>query len=585
MEVRRPSREYRLSGQLEVAAPRVWVILFILSLLAVVVEPGRIPLFEPDEGRYSEIPREMLATGDWVTPRLDGVLYFEKPPLQYWAVALSFKIFGQSEFTARIPSKLSIVGMALAAFLFARRRYGPRVGLLSGLIVSTSLLAFAMARITIIDPLLSLALSWAAFAFAAFAESEPSGDKRRTQMALYGLHIACAAAVMSKGLIGIVLPGGAILVWVVVTARYRILPKLFSPGPLVVFLLLTVPWHVLIAMREKDFLSFYFVHEHFDRFFKSEHRREGNSLYFVAVLLGGLLPWTAFLGHLKESLPGRTLRAWREQATESFLWIFFLLIFAFFSVSRSKLIPYILPVWPAVAVLLSLGIERSRRAGSRFAVGRWVLGMLFGMLTAGALVYGFAVGYVEKFGILEPAILMLAALTAGSLWNFTASMRSRLRGEIVAAAALPWLVFLAGALWCFPRVAQKITPWSLISVLEDELKPGDLLLQKGHYLQAVPFYMKRLTPVVDLDWHELNFGQARAKDRSLVPTKDEFARLWNGEKRVLVIVHKAHVKDFGKPPLSVTPFTLLARANNGKHFLFANRPAGSPPKPPVEFSP
>jgi 4-amino-4-deoxy-L-arabinose transferase-like glycosyltransferase len=94
MEVRRPSREYRLSGQLEVAAPRVWVILFILSLLAVVVEPGRIPLFEPDEGRYSEIPREMLATGDWVTPRLDGVLYFEKPPLQYWAVALSFKIFG-----------------------------------------------------------------------------------------------------------------------------------------------------------------------------------------------------------------------------------------------------------------------------------------------------------------------------------------------------------------------------------------------------------------------------------------------------------------------------------------------------------
>ena len=574
MEVKRPSREYRLSGTLEAAPPRSWVILFVLSLLLILVEPGRIPLFEPDEGRYSEIPREMLATGDFITPRLNGLLYFEKPPLHYWSVALSFKVFGQSEFASRVPSKLSVIGMALMAFVFARRRWGARVGLLAGLIAATSILAFAMARITVIDPLVSLALSAAGFSFAAFAEAEPSGDKRKARLALYGLHIACAAAVMSKGLIGIVLPGGAILVWVVITGRYRILPKLFSPGPLFVFLALSVPWHVLLAMKEKDFLDFYFVNEHFNRFFKSEHRRGGHPLYFVAVLIGGLLPWTPFLFRLTHSWPGRTLRAWRDQATEGFLWVFFLLIFMFFSASKSKLIPYILPVWPAVAILLALGIERARRAGASFKTERWLLGMTFGALSSGALVYGFAAGYVDQFGLLKPGILILAALTAGALWNFTASLRPARRGEVALAVIVPWLAFLCGTLWSFPRVAQAITPWPLVTALQKELSPGDILMQKGHYVQAIPFYLKRPTPVVGLEWHELNFGQARTKDPSLVPTPAAFAGMWNGESRVFVIVHKAHIPSFGKPPLSETPIHLLARTLNGKHYLLSNRAPG-----------
>ncbi len=348
------------------AGERTLLVLLLLATFLLVLEPGRVPLFEPDEGRYGEIPREMLATGDWITPRLNGVLYFEKPPLYYWSVAASMAILGPTELAVRLPGKLSAAGMVLLAAAFARRRYGARTGLLAGLVCASSLLVVALARIAIIDPMLSLAMSGAAFAFAAFAEGDADGDGRRARRALYGFHVACAAAVLLKGLIGVVLPGGAIVFWTIWTGRWRTLARVFSPGPLLVFLALAVPWHVAMARRHPDFLQFYFVHEHFDRFAKTEHKRTGPLVYFVPVLLAGFLPWTAFLGRWKETWPGLSRAAWRARATEGFLWMFSGLVFVFFSVSRSKLIPYVLPIWPALAVLLALGIERARARGASF---------------------------------------------------------------------------------------------------------------------------------------------------------------------------------------------------------------------------
>ena len=140
-------------------------VLLGLTLLLLVLQTGRTPLFEPDEGRYAEIPREMLATGDFVTPRLNGVLYFEKPPLYYWLVAGSMALLGPSEWAVRLPGMLASAGMVLLTAAFARRRWGLRTGLLAGIVTGTSGLVFILARIAIIDPVLSLALSAAAFAF------------------------------------------------------------------------------------------------------------------------------------------------------------------------------------------------------------------------------------------------------------------------------------------------------------------------------------------------------------------------------------------------------------------------------------
>jgi 4-amino-4-deoxy-L-arabinose transferase-like glycosyltransferase len=550
--------------------------LFAIALLLLVLEPGRIPLFEPDEGRYSEIPREMLATGDWVVPRLNGALYFEKPPLHYWAVATSFRLFGQSENSARLPVKAASVGMAVAAMLFARRRWGARVGFLAGLVTACSALVFAMARITVIDPGLSLAMTLAAFSFVAFFEAEEENDRRRSFRALLGLHVAAAAAVMLKGLIGLVLPGGAIVVWIALTGRWRLVPKLFSPVPLLVFLSLTVPWHVLVARREPSFLNFYFVHEHFDRFLKSEHRRGGHPLYFGAVLLGGFLPWTAFLGRLRETWPGLRLEAWKRRGPEGFLWVWSILVFLFFSASKSKLIPYVEPIWPALAVLLALGIERAAARGASFRGERWATGALLGLLAAAGLVYGFGAGYAARFGVVGPASLAVAALATGSLLQILLAEGlvpgvGRSPREAAAPLAASWLAFFLGAVLALPGVARNITPWPVAEAVLREKGPGDLLLQRGHYLQAVPFYAKALTPVSRLGWHELNFGQSQAPLSPLFPSDEAFAALWNGPQRVLVVTHRDQLKDFGQPPLAARKAVLLAVSPNGKHALLANR--------------
>src|SRR5512142_726921 len=136
------------------ATRRVAAVAAAVAVLYLALLPTA-PLMEPDEGRYAEIPREMLATGDFVTPRLNGALYFEKPPLYYWAVAASEKVLGHREVAARVPNKIASAAMVLLAYFFARKRWGERVALLSALLLSTSALVFALARISIIDPCLS----------------------------------------------------------------------------------------------------------------------------------------------------------------------------------------------------------------------------------------------------------------------------------------------------------------------------------------------------------------------------------------------------------------------------------------------
>lgn len=519
----------------------------------------------------------MLATGDFVAPRLNGYRYFEKPPLHYWAVAASMSVFGETEGAARLPGKLSAVGMVLATVLFARRRWGERVALLAGLVVATSLLVVALGRVNSIDAPLSFAVSTSAFAFAAFQEHERSGDRARARAALYLLHASCAAAVLLKGLVGLVLPGGAILVWAVLSRRLAIVPKLFSPGPLLVFLALVLPWHVAIARRDAEWFDFYVVGEHFRRYFQSGHRREDSAFLFAGVLAGGLIPWSAFLPRLLGAFPSLRRGEWRDRGTEAYLQVFWVLVVVFFSLSRSKLVPYILPVWPSVALLLVLGVERARQKGAAFRVERWVTGVVFGLLASAAIAWGFAGGLAARYGVEVPAAVAAGALALGALANLAprggrASRRPLATERLALSVGLPWVVFLGALLAAFPSVARSVTPWPLVAVLKRELRPDDLLLQRGSYLQSPAFYVRRLTPIADLPWSELDFGREEARSRGLYLSEEEFARKWNGPARVVCVVHFAHLRDFVDPAPGLSPPRILARSPNRKFYLVANRP-------------
>ncbi len=539
--------------------------LAILFALLVLAEPFRVPLVDPDEGRYAEIPREMLASGDWVVPHQNGLVYIEKPPLAYWLVAGSYELFGVSEAAARLPGKLATVATMLALFLFARRRAGERAGALAALFFGGSLLGFGLARIVLIDPILTATQTAAVLSFAALGEGGASRGRERA-LAL-GFAASTAAAVLLKGLVGVLLPGGAVLLWTVATGRTRPLRALLSPSTVLTFLVLAVPWHVAAALREPDFLRFYFVREHFERFFLPNHHRPGAPWYFLAVVAGGFLPFTPLLPRLRSVWPGRRRAGWAARPLETFLFLWILLVVAFFSLSKSKLIPYVHPVFPSLALLLALAMARDEGGLSLRPGERWSIAGLLGLLAA-ATAWAGASEDLAVPTLAGPLLALSAALLAGFLLVGIVPTLVPERGLLLVGSA--WLLFLGGAHLVLPAWARWDGSWPVVAALRETLRPGDLLVQRGDYVESLPFYVRRLTPLSRIGKEsELEFG--RSHDRTgLFQTDEEFTRLWNGPDRVLAILHREVLGEWAAPGNRRRPYTILATAHRDRWVLVSN---------------
>jgi 4-amino-4-deoxy-L-arabinose transferase-like glycosyltransferase len=254
---------------------------------------GSYPLLEPDEGRYGEIPREMLAQHDFVTPRLNGVLYFEKPPLYYWLNAAALSVLEDPETACRLASALfGLAGVGLA-WRLGRSMGGNRIALLSALVLGSSPLWVALSRANIIDMTLTFFLTATLTCFWLAQEREKGAPGER--LFWYGMFVAAALATLAKGLIGFVIPGAVIFFYLLFTRRWRLLARVPWVAGVALFLLVAVPWHVLAARRNPDFAWFYFVHEHFLRYATPEARRQKPFWFFIAVLLAGMLPWSGLL--------------------------------------------------------------------------------------------------------------------------------------------------------------------------------------------------------------------------------------------------------------------------------------------------
>ncbi|HEU4951591.1 MAG TPA: glycosyltransferase family 39 protein, partial [Holophagaceae bacterium] len=270
----------------------LWLVLGLLPLFL-------RPLWEPDEARYAEIPREMLAAHDWLTPRLNGVLYFEKPPLQYWMTAGSFKLFGLQDWAARLPLAVA-TGISLWCAWRLAKRLGSRSPIWAAVMAATTVLGFIVGQILTLDALFS-ALTVLTFVAAVEAvTAEVAGGRARPWLLLE--FAALGLAFLSKGLAAVVLPGGALLFSLAFAKgrprlRRAILKVLFDPLGWVLAAAITVPWFVLVDRANPGHATFFFVHEHFERFLTHEHARQGSNnpvldkLYFAGILLVGLLPW------------------------------------------------------------------------------------------------------------------------------------------------------------------------------------------------------------------------------------------------------------------------------------------------------
>ncbi len=521
---------------------RAWRDVLLLAVLLAVFfgfELGGRALWHPDEGRYSEIPRAMVASGDYVTPRLNGVKYFEKPALFYWMQAGSIKLFGVNEWALRLwPALLGLLG-CLAVYGAGRKLYGRRAGLIAAAVLATSPLYYLLARIITLDMAVSVLLSGALLGFL-LGVREPPGRTR--SLYLYAFYALCALATLTKGLIGIVIPAMVIGAWIVLLWDWRLLRAIHLPTGLLLFLAIAAPWHVLAAQANPEFAQFYFIHEHFQRYLTTVHMRYQPWWFFAPVLVLGMLPWIGLVfPALRAAWPG--WRARHEQREEIFLLLWIGLVFAFFSASGSKLIPYILPMLPPLALLLGRYLAHAGPAPAPKGLrsGFWLFlvatAALGAYLTVELARRPEAQADVLRLG--SGAYLMLAGLLLAVLAHFLLGRLATVTRPLAALAAGAALLVLAlGA--TLPALDDKYSVKALALELKARLQPADEVTTLRAYYQDLPVYLARRITVVD--WKgELEFGTQQEDVGGWMIGEAEFRRRWQSPNTVYMITERENL--------------------------------------------
>ncbi len=504
---------------------------------------GRPPLMDPDEGRYAEVPREMLADGDFVTPQLNGVPYLEKPPLYYWGTALTLRLFGPAEFGARAFGAAMAVAGVLLTYWMGAVLGGPRVALFGAAVLATSPLYYIIGRLNTIDMTVGVLLI--ATIFPAYLVL--SRDRGRGYV--YAAYAGAALGFLAKGLIGIVFPVAILGLWAAARWRWRDLGRLVSPVGAGIFLLVVLPWLILVQQANPDFFWFFFVREHVLRYLSTTHGRYRPFWYLLPFVPLGLLPWLPLVWRAWRGTRSRTAAAVARVAGSDrlllVLWVGFIL--AFFSASDSKLITYIIPVFPPLAVLCGARLA-AWSVNETEPAPLWVpLGMAVALaavlMTAPLLFKTLSIG---TLGIVD--WIVLTALPAAALlaWGATPIWLRSLgvQRTILVSAGLLALAWLSLTPAIAASIGSQRSGKSLALAIRSEWRPGDVIAQRGTYLQSVLFYTHQLTLVVG-EQSELAFGQARApaSRRALFPDEATLRRLWQSDRRVFCIFETGALAD------------------------------------------
>jgi len=359
--------------QTSTAARVGWAILILATLYVCYFSHlGAIGFVGPDEPRYAWIARDMAETGDWVTPRLYGKPWFEKPPLFYWGAALSFELFGVSEAAARLPSAVSALLATLALAWLALRLYGAETArwLLLLLPTTVGMIGFSHAAATDMpfSGMLTIAMVCAAVVLGLTRNENSPVIPQTHWLALIFFGFFLGLAVLAKGPAAIILSGGAIFFWALFTKRWRDTFRLSNPFAIASFCLTALPWYILCARRNPDFFRIFIVEHNFKRYLTPEFRHIQPFWFYVPILLIGLLPWTPMLLSVLKDL-NRNGR-FQADSPQIYSCCWALLTVLFFSASKSKLPGYVLPaVFP---LALSLSHSISVRVQKSVPGERWI---------------------------------------------------------------------------------------------------------------------------------------------------------------------------------------------------------------------
>ena len=490
-------------------------------------------LIKPDEGRYAEIPREMIANGDWLTPRLNDLKYFEKPPLQYWATATTYTLFGQHQWTSRLwPALTGFFGLLLVWFA-GTRLFGREAGQYAALLLGSSLLYVAIGHINTLDMGVTFFLTLGVVGLLLGQRVDASARSRRNW--IYCAWAALALAVLSKGLIGLVLPAATLILYSILQRDLLPWRRINLVSGLLLFLLIAAPWFILVTKSNPEFFERFFIYEHYTRFSTKELGRYQPWHYFIPVLLAGMLPWTILMFDT-------LARTWKDavytSATfnpERFLLIWAVFIYIFFSASGSKLPSYLLPMFPALALLMGKRLAEMHE--------RVLLWQLAPVLLVPIAILGFApftakladsplkVDMYSDYAVwvsVAATVLLLGLLVGIKL---LAHKRKPLAILIIALSSLVSAqIILSG----YSTLARWRSAYHIAEAVRPHIKPSVPLYSVGTYEQTLPFYLNRTFTLVDYQ-DEMAFGIMQEPWRQ-IPDIPHFAKVWSERSAAIAIM-------------------------------------------------
>jgi 4-amino-4-deoxy-L-arabinose transferase-like glycosyltransferase len=490
----------------------VTTLLLGVSLLLFFYRLDSLSLFDADEPAYAEAAREMLISGDWITPHFNFQPRFDKPILFYWLVALAYKGFGIGEYAARFWSAAFATGLTLSIYLFGRQLLGQRAACIAALAFATNVGTVALARAAVTDMTLTFCMTLALF---CFFDVYLATDKTRERLPFAG-YVAMALAVLTKGPIGLLLPGLVVGLFLVIRrkaqatlSRLRLLPGVG------LFAVIALPWYLLV-LRENGwaFIQGFFMQHHLNRYLGVVSGHVGNPLYFLPVIVLGFFPWSGTLpnafGHLWTIR--RRLRAELSERQELllFLWLWCVVVVLFFSFSRTKLPSYIFPAVPALALLAGIAgdaVLDEQRLGGRWARAcDWLMG---GMACSLAAILLLLPSIADRIRLREApdippfdfglAPYVLAVLFLVGLILAAAARRGGQEDMAAAAMAVTMVLSIVLAVHRVAPAVQESLQKSLRDfalVARQELRPVDLLVAYDLNAPSLVFYSERQVAII-----------------------------------------------------------------------------------------
>jgi 4-amino-4-deoxy-L-arabinose transferase len=507
-----------------------------LFLLLYILPLGVRPVVIPDEARYAEVPREMLASGDWVVPRLNGLRYFEKPVMGYWINALSMTMFGQNTFGMRFPSAASAGISALLIFLLLRKFGGSHeAAILAPAVFLTFAEVFAVGVFNVLDTLFSMFVTAAAALFF-LAHMKIGSPSRLGFLAFFGL--CCGLAFLSKGFPAFAVVAVSIVPFLIWERRMK---DIFTVPwiPIAAATASVLPWAVMIHLREPDFWHYFFWVEHIERFASETAQHSRPSWYLIPIMAAGALPWTAFIPAVISGLKQRGLK--EPLLRFSVCWLVF--PFLFFSASRGKIGTYILPCFPPLAILVALGLESYLRQGKSRA---FTAGALTVAVGAGLLAFALTLSQLTSFPgirLYGPSeswkwVLGVAGLLLWGVISATAVKVRALGPRLVICCVAPALS-LFSAQFLMPELSiERKAPGEFLTQQKDRVGPGTVVVSTDDPVRAVCWFYKRDDVFLVGDPGELAYGLGYPDSRKRLLTVDEFRDLIHdsrGKKHVVFI--------------------------------------------------